>query len=308
MAIIAAISLSVVYPTSSVIENTNIAPNESASADSKVKVLASFYPLYEFARNVGGDKAEVGTLIPIGVEPHDWEPTTADLQQLQNTDVFVYNGANFEPWVNRIIESEEFNMFLVDTAEGLTLMESEETHEEHDHAVDPHIWLDPILAKHQVISIKEALTKADPSNADHYEENAGSYISKLDSLDAKIRVELANCKKDTFVSFHKAFGYFAERYGLKEVSLGGLTPEAEASPAELRELVEFAKSTDVKVIYSEELVDPRLAEVLANEVGAQVLSLSPIEGLTNDEIAKGLTYIEKMEQNVQNLKVGLECS
>lgn len=293
--------------SSSVIENTGIQPSEGVSVESNVSVIASFYPLYEFARNVGMERIDVSTLIPAGVEPHDWEPTATDLQRLRSADIFIYNGAGFEPWIDRIT-SAEFDLLIVETARGIELIEVEGEHDEHEHeAIDPHIWLDPILAKQQVSSIKEALIKVDPKSTQYYEDNAKAYMAKLDALDVKIRSELSNCEKDTFVSFHQAFSYFAKRYGLHEVSLGGISPEAEASPLELKELVEFVRENKIKVIYSEELVDPRLAEVLASEVGAKVLLLSPIEGLSSEELGKGVTYLEKMEQNVQNLRVGLQC-
>jgi zinc transport system substrate-binding protein len=281
--------------------------------NSKIRVITSFYPLYEFVRNVGGERTEVTTFIPIGVEPHDWEPTPSDIQRLRTADVFVYNGANFEPFLNQgIFETDLTGIISIETANGIELIKAEEEDEHneregHDQVFDPHIWLDPILAKHQVNMIKNALIEADPAGKQYYEDNALTYAAKLDALDARVRSELSDCEKDTFVSFHHAFGYFAKRYDLNAVALTGVTPEAEASPAELKELVEFARTNNIKVIYSEELIDPRLADVLASEVGAQVMILSPIEGLS-DEVAGGMTYLEKMEQNLQNLKVGLECS
>jgi zinc transport system substrate-binding protein len=279
--------------------------------NSKIKVIASFYPLYEFARNVGGERTEVTTFIPIGVEPHDWEPSPSDIQQLRTADVFIYNGASFEPFLNKeVFETELTDVISVEAANGIELIKTEEEDEHEGHEqeeFDPHIWLDPILVKHQVNMIKTALVEADPVEKEYYDDNAQSYMAKLDALDAKIRSELSDCEKDTFVSFHHAFSYFAKRYDLNAVALTGVTPEAEASPAELKELVEFARANDIKVIYSEELIDPRLAEVLASEVGAQVMLLSPIEGLTDEEVSTGMTYIGKMEQNLQNLKVGLEC-
>lgn len=284
-----------------------IAGPTDAMTEEKIKVVASFYPLYEFARNVGGERAAVTTFIPVGVEPHDWDPSPRDIQNLGNVDVFVYNGAGFEPWVDRVLTSGILaNAIVVEATRNIELVE--EDHDDHGHGpVDPHVWLDPILAKHQVALIKSALIEADPVNSQYYEENAEKYMVKLDALDAKIRAKLSNCERDTFVSFHQAFGYFAQRYGLHEVSLGGISPEIEVSPAEIRDLIDFVRANNIKVIYAEELVDPRLAEVLASEVGARVMILSPIEGLTEEEAREGMTYIEKMEQNLQNLKVGLEC-
>ena len=283
---------------------------------SKLKVITSFYPFYEFARNVGGERVEVMSVIPVGVEPHDWEPNPSIIRQFKTAKVFIFIGGGFEPWadslkgeLNDVISVEIIEEFMASEEIELIKRGKNGFQEEHERGViNPHVWLDPILAKHQVFMIEEALIEAEPANAQYYEDNAKAYAAKLDTLDAKIRSELSNCEKDTIVSFHQAFVYFTKRYSLNEVTLSGLAPKAEASPVELARLIDFAKSNDIKVIYAEELVDSRLAEVLAKEVDAQVMILSPVEGLNEEETQKGLTYLEKMEQNLQNLKVGLECS
>jgi zinc transport system substrate-binding protein len=288
-------------------------PTQSVSkpTETKIKIIASFYPLYEFATNVGGDKAKISSFVPIGIEPHDWEPSTGNILELKNTQLFVYNGAGMEPFVEKLINSEEYtNVKFVETAKGITLIESDNDHEDddtHKSLYNPHIWLDPILAKHQVTIIKDAIIESDPQNKQYYEDNANRYLTKLENLDLKIKSQLSNCKKDTFVPFHDAYTYFANRYGLSVFPLSGVSPESEATAAELKQFVDFIKENQIKVIYSEELIDPKLAQTLANEAGAQVLTFSPIEGLTNEELQNSMTYIQKMEQNLENLKVGLEC-
>lgn len=280
-------------------------------SDHKIVVVASFYPLYEFAKNVGGDKAEVASFVPIGVEPHDWEPSTGDIMSLKSSDIFVYNGADFEPYVTKLMNSGEYpNLTFVETIGGIELIksadENEDEHEMHSE-FDPHIWLDPVLAKRQVTTIKDSMVAADPQNSEYYEGNARAYMERLDALDTKIREGLSECKKDTFMPFHRAFGYFAARYDLNMFALSGMAPESEATAAELGQFVDFIKEHDVKVVFSEDLVDPRLAQVLADEAGTQVMILSPIEGLTEDELKSGSTYFTKMEQNLNNLRVALEC-
>lgn len=371
----------------------------------KITVYASFYPYYEFTKNIAGDKANVQQYIPTGVEAHDWEPRAGEIQSLKNADVFVYNGLGVEPYVDNIINSGEFDhVVFVKASDGVNLLKPEE-HDEHDHTEefleeieevieefeeghitesqtiaaiedilhehegdehghgvgviediekllheiedehidgsegiegihrlvskedahdqdhekedehghdhsfehDPHIWLDPILVKQQVNNIKNALVDADPQNANYYEQNADAYNAKLDALDTKIRSEIANCKKDTFVPFHNAFSYFSERYGLIVFSLSGVTPNLEASASEIAKFVDFVHDNDIKVIFAEELIDPRLAEVIADEAGAQVMIFSPIEALSPQELSKGMTFLDKMEQNLDVLKVALEC-
>jgi zinc transport system substrate-binding protein len=277
----------------------------------KLKVVASFYPLYEFSKNVAGDKAKVSTFIPIGVEPHDWEPSANDILKLKESSIFVYNGAGMESFVDKLINSGEYhNVKFVETTKGINLIQTNDEHQKQpsDHTVyNPHVWLDPILAKHQVLMIKDAMIETDPDNKKYYEDNADAYSSKLDELNSKIQKELSHCQKDTFMPFHDAYSYFANRYGLKTFPLSGISPESEATAADLKKFVDFIQKDKIKTIYSEELVDPKLATTLAEEAGAQVLIFSPLEGLTNQETKDGITYLDKMNENVQNLKIGLEC-
>ena len=178
---------------------------------------------------------------------------------------------------------------------------------DHDYEFDPHIWLDPILVKQQVNVIRDGLIQADPQNKEHYEENARIYNDKMDALDMKINSALSSCQKDTIVPYHNAFTYLGERYDIHIMALGGMAPDSEASAAEIAEFVDFVKDNDIKVIFSEELVDPRLAEVIADEANAQVLLFSPLEALTSEEADRNVSYIDKMEDNLDSLKVALEC-
>ena len=178
---------------------------------------------------------------------------------------------------------------------------------DHDYEFDPHIWLDPILVKQQVNVIRDGLIQVDPDNKEHYEENARIYNDKMDALDMKIGSALSSCQKDTIVPYHNAFTYLGERYDIHIMALGGMAPDAEASAAEIAEFVDFVKDNDIKVIFSEELVDPRLAEVIAEEANAQVLLFSPLEALSKEETGTNVSYIDKMEDNLDSLKVALEC-
>ena len=178
---------------------------------------------------------------------------------------------------------------------------------DHDYEFDPHIWLDPILVKQQVNVIRDGLIQVDPDNKEHYEENARIYNDKMDALDMKIGSALSSCQKDTIVPYHNAFTYLGERYDIHIMALGGMAPDAEASAAEIAEFVDFVKDNDIKVIFSEELVDPRLAEVIAEEANAQVMLFSPLEALSKEEAGTNVSYIDKMEDNLDSLKVALEC-
>lgn len=310
IAIAIAVAAGAIYASSASIErqenNTNTLSSET---EHKVKVIASFFPIFDFASNVGGDRAEVSSMIPTGIEPHDWEPTAQNLVAAKKADVLVLNGAGFEGnWVNNI-ETK----FIVDTSEGIELVESGEAHIEEDEGFggrhDPHIWLDPVLAKHQVEVIRDGFIAIDPDNADYYNSNAAKYIADLESLDASIRSELSTCEKSDFIAFHNAFSYFAKRYGLTSHSVHeGISPEGEVLPQRIREIKDLATQLGLDTVYSEDLVDPRLAEVIAGEIpNGRVLTLSPIEGMDREDQAQGIGYLEKMQENLESLKVGLKC-
>jgi zinc transport system substrate-binding protein len=165
-----------------------------------------------------------------------------------------------------------------------------------------------MLAKHQIDKIRDVMVSSDPANADYYNQNADRFTAELDSLDAFIRSELANCDKSDFIAFHDAFTHFSERYGLRQHSIHGASPEGEILPQTMQQIIELANEFDINIIYSEDLIDSRLADTIANEIpDGKVLVLSPIEGIGNEEQAAGIGYIDKMKQNIANLKEGLEC-
>ena len=262
-----------------------------------LNIVASFYPIFEFVKQVGGDKVTITSLIPVGVEPHDFEPTIQQIQNAENADMVFFNGLGFESsWISKINNDN-----IVDTSSGVSITMTGNT-------VDPHIWLDPILVKNQVKNIEEALIKLDPANKEYYEKSANNFSSELDSLDALIRSTLQTCDKKDFIAFHDAFNYFANRYGLKQHSIQGASPEGEVLPQKMQEMITLARDLGTNIIYSEELVDPRFAEVIAQELpNGQVLTLSPVEGIDSEEQAAGIGYLDKMRENVASLKIGLQC-
>jgi zinc transport system substrate-binding protein len=290
--------------------NTNSGSATSATATpnsntSKIKVVASFYPIYEFVKKAGGDKVVASVLVPIGAEPHDFDPTIQQIQSIESSAILVYNGAGMEAtWINKVNPK-----FAIDTSKGLNLLASDDP---DIHApTDPHIWLDPVLAIHQVQNIRDGLSKVDPNNAAYYYQNAQKFIGQLKSLDASIKGNLSssNCAKRDFIAFHNAFEYFAKQYGLNQHSIHeGLTPEGEVLPQRLVDVVQLAKNVGINVIYSEDLIDPRSAQVIADEIpNGKVMILSPIEGINKQEQQKGIGYLDKMYQDLAALKEGLQC-
>jgi zinc transport system substrate-binding protein len=294
---------SVVRGNMSPINNTiNSSPVINTATD-KVRVVASFYPIFEFVKQIGADKVEVSSLIPVGIEPHDYEPTIQQIQNAQTADMLVINGAGFEEGWIKDISAE----FLLDTSVGLNL--TGHAKEKRNGSMDPHIWLDPTLAKQQVEKIRDGLIKLDPANTAYYNENAKRFITELDNLDRTIKSELTNCEKKDFIAFHNAFSYFASRYGLTQHSIQGVSPGAEVLPQHLQQIISLARNIGLDTIYSEELVDPRFASVIAQEIpNGKVLVLSPIEGIDKEEQNAGIDYLDKMKENIENLKVGLKCN
>lgn len=268
--------------------------------NNKLKVVSSFFPIDQFVGKVGGEAIERMLLIPKGVEPHDYEPTIKDIQRVDSADVLVYNGLGFEDWIGKMSNPQK-----IDASKGLNASYLDE----RNMTFDPHVWLDPLLAKKQVENVRDGLIMIDPNHKDIYVNNSNNFLNELDNLDEKIRTDLESCKKKDFITFHNSFSYFAKQYGLNQHSVSNTDPESEVTPARLTEIINIAKTLGLQVIYSEELVDPRQATVIAQEVpDGKVLVLSPIEGLSENEQKAGLGYIDKMNDNINNLMVGLQCN
>lgn len=297
--------------TSTASENRTVSfsPFVSTTTD-KLRVIASFYPIFEFVKKVGGEGVEVTSLIPVGTEPHDFDPTVQQVQDAETADMVVFNGAGFEG--EQLMNTNAKS--VLDTSKGLNLTAGTDRHtegNEHDDqaSFDPHIWLDPLLAKQQVEHIRDGLIQIDPRNTEYYTKNTNSFLTELDNLDRMIKERLSNCEKKDFIAFHNAFGYFADRYGLTQHSIQGLSPEAEILPQRLQQIIGLARNMGLDTIYSEELVDPRLANVIAQEIpNGKVLVLSPIEGISKEEQNTGIGYLDKMKENIENLRLGLKCN
>ena len=267
------------------------------SADkSKLQVAASFYPMAEFVQAVGGDKVQVTTLVPDGAEPHDWEPSPKDLTRLGRAQVFVYNGM-VEPWAQQALDAlSERKIMPVEAGHGLFARAGKQ---------DPHVWVSPKKAIIQVQRITEALCEADAKHTDVYKANSRAYIAKLEQLDKRLAAVSKAAPKKVFVTAHAAFGHLAEDYGLRQLSVAGISAEAEPTPGDLQRLITTVKREKVRYVFFETLTDPKIAKLVAQETGAQTAVLDPLEGLDEEGRKQGLDYLKIMEQNIANLQRAL---
>ena len=262
----------------------------------KLQVAASFYPMAEFAKAVGGEHVQVTVLVPDGAEPHDWEPSPRDLTRLGHAQVFVYNGM-VEPWAEQALEAlSERKILPVEAGRGLF---------ERNGRQDPHVWVSPRRAMVEVERITEALCAADAKNAESYRSNSKKYLAKLAALDAELTATAKAAPKKVFVTAHAAFGHLAADYGLRQLSVAGISAEAEPTPADMQRLIAAVKREKVRYVFFETLTDPKIAALVAQEAGAQTAVLDPLEGLDEAGRKAGLNYLKIMEQNIANLKKAL---
>ncbi len=279
--------------------------NSSTPMSARLAVVSTFYPLAYVAERVGGDLLEASTIVPAGVEPHDYEPTPQDIIQSYRAKVFILNGGGVDTWAEKTKSNlESRSIVVVDMYAGIQLTG---TQAEPGMVADPHIWLDPVLMQQEAELVRDALVKADPIHADAYTRNTAAFVAQLRELDADFKTGLASCELKEIITSHAAFGYMAKRYGFNQISIAGLSPDAEPSAQQLSEIATLAKRKKITHIFFETLVSPKLSQTIAREVGAYTIAFNPLEGLTDEEIASGKTYLREMRTNLENLKTALHC-
>jgi len=279
--------------------------------DGKLSIVTSFYPLYFFTLEIAGDKANVINIMPTGAEPHEYEPTARDIAQIEDSDILVLNGGGLESWGDNIKTNlADKSTEVITAGEGLTTKTfiADEGDNIGQEVTDPHIWLSPTLAKQMVDKIELGIATKDPQNVSYYLENANTLKNKLDTLNEEYKEGLSNCKSNKIITSHMAFAYLADAYGLEQISIAGLSPDEEPSSKEMTKIVEWAKENNIKYVFSESLVSPKLSETIASEIGAETMVLNPVAGLTPDEIKAGKNYITEMETNLSNLQTALQCN
>lgn len=302
---------------------TGCKAKESEKTD-KLSVVTTLFPNYDFAKQIGGDKAEVTLLLNPGVEAHDYDPTPADIIKINEADIFVYTGDAMEAWAASIIETvDSKTLQVVDASKNIELAKTEDKsssnsseeesgeHEhEHESVYDPHIWTSPKNAIVMVNNILAAYVKADPDNAEYYQKNADAYIQEIQKLDTEIREVVENAEQDTlYFGGRFALLYFAKEYGLGYMAaFDSCSSETEPSAKLVTKIVDAMKQNDAKVVFYEELSDGKAAKAIAEEVGGKTLLLHSCHNVSAEDFEAGATYVSLMKQNIENLKIGLGVS
>ncbi|GMB09883.1 metal ABC transporter substrate-binding protein [Thermolongibacillus altinsuensis] len=306
-------------------ETTNSQKNENT-----LTIYTTVYPLQDFAEKIGGEHVNVQSIYPPGADAHTFEPTTKTMQQLADADAFIYIGQGMEGFVDRVTKTlTNENVKLVEATKGIELIDSthddhahedEATHDEHAHEdetandehehnhgdKDPHVWLDPIYAIEMAETIKNTLSELKPEAKDEFEQNFAALKSELEALDAQFKELVANAKRKEILVAHAAYGYWEKRYGIEQISVTGLSPTNEPSQKQLANIIKTAKKHNIRYIFFEQSVTPKIAEVVKNEIGAEPLRLHNLESLTEEDVKEKKDYITIMKENVENLRKALQ--
>lgn len=287
--------------------------------DAQNTILVTFYLLLDITQEIAGPEASVTTLIPPGVELHQYEPTASDMVRLGQARMFVRIGLEWGPLEERFLDALSAKPAVILASKGVDLVHADDGHEEtgadheeqtpageethgHSRTVDPHIWLSPRPMKIVARNIAEGFQQADPANAARYDANLQRVLAKLDALDTEYATGLASCKVRTIIVSHLAFGYPGRDYGFSQHGIHGLSPESEPSPQVLKNLIDAARHDGIKHVLYEQLIDPRVSETIAKEAGADTLVISHI-----DVQRPGEEYFSQMRGNLRTLRTALQC-
>lgn len=315
-------------------------------------VYTTIYPIYDFTKKIVEDKMNVVYLESGNQSAHDFEPSAEDMKNITDADLFIYNGAGLESYIDKIKSAINKDIKFVEASEGIELLANHEEHEhededhDHDHEDedhnhnhnnhnhdhededhnhnnhnhdheheghhhhhhgpnDPHIWLSPQNAKTMLKNIADAVTELDPENKDFYEENLKKYTEELDKLDSEFKECLANIKSNEIVVSHEAFGYLCNEYGLTQKGIEGVMAESEPDAKTIKEIIELVKEKGIKIIFTEEAMNPKIVETISKETGAEVRTLNPLEGISEYDMNNGVDYFKVMRENLKNLEEAL---
>jgi len=300
--------------------------NNQNETNDKLSVITSLFPQYDFVREIGKDKVDVSLLLSPGVESHAFDPTPSQIIAITQSDLFIYTNPEMEPWIDQIVENvKDDGTLILESSKGIQFIEGSHDHSEdehddedhddqneqdehdEDHLVDPHVWLDPLNAKIMVTNISNALIELDPENEAFYTENTNAYLAKLDDLNDTFEEVFNESPNDTIIyGGHFAFGYLADRFDLTILSpYTGFSPDAEPTANAISELIKTIEEKNIKIIFFEELIEPRVANVIAEQTNTTPMLLHGAHNVTKQEMDSNITYIEIMLENAEKLKEAL---
>jgi zinc transport system substrate-binding protein len=306
--------------------------SDDTTKNDVLKVSTTIYPLEDFAKKIGGNFVEVQSIYPPGVDAHTFEPTTKDMISLAESDLFIYTGAGIEGFADKAVETlEKEDVTIEEAVDGVELLEASHSHEhesaeetaheeeehesaeetahedeEHDHGdVDPHVWLDPVLAIDLANNIKLALTDLMPEHSDEFEANFLQLKGDLEKLDQEFKTVVANSKTKHLLVSHDAYGYWEKRYGLETIAINGLSPTQEPSQKDLAKIIEESTEHGIRYVIFEQNVSPRVSEIIQKEIGAKSLTLHNLEALTDENVKEQEDYLSIMRKNIDVIQTAL---
>lgn len=294
----------------------------NANDQGQLHIYATIFPLYDIAKQIGGSQVQVEVLTPIGGDSHDYEPSVKEMMAVYDSDLFIYNGAGYEGWIDHVVQNLDLSRTkVIDASQvvpNIQYVNPEEEHEEDDHGheahhhhdhefgVDPHIWLDPMNVIAIADQIRQYLMELDPEHQAYYAENYERYAQELMDLDQSYREALSKATKREIVVSHSAYQYLADRYGFVQIAISGLSPSSEPSMKELQNLIEVMKEHNLKYVAFDAIVQDQVSQTVSREAQAEAVSLYTIENVTKDQFEKGITYLDLMQENLATLKKVLE--
>jgi zinc transport system substrate-binding protein len=295
------IAVGIAYATSRILTS-------ESSCQPGAPILATFYPVYDFARHVVAGRASISLLVPLTVDVHDFTPDACSIQQVASARALIYSGAGLEPWIGQIVTAAHNpNLVLVDSSQGIATINVPPEWQAIGRVVDPHIWLDPVIAKQQVNNILQGLIKAYPSDNDTFTANAKSYMGQLDYLNSAI-INATNfhvIKTRYFVTFHTAFAYFAQRYNVTQIPVFGPFEDSPTAK-DIQNVTNAIQKYQLCYVGYESLENPAIPQAIAANTHATLVHMDPIEGLTVAEQAAGKTYIDLMYEDLHSIALALE--
>lgn len=296
--------------------------SEAGDQNGKIMVYTTIFPLYDAAALIGGERVTVTKMIPPGVEPHDFEPKPKEMVDLQKADLFIYNGAGFERWIDKAVANlDQKRTKVINVSEGIRLLTKDEvtggadphgaesvtpSEAETQGGADPHIWLDPDNMIKIAEKIYRSLKELDPANEGYYKQNYDSFVEQLKTVDGEYKEVLSKAKKKELIVSHAAFGYLAHRYGLTQIPVSGISPDEVPSQTDMIRLIETAKTHQLQYIGFEAIAQSKVADTIRREANLKPVTLYTIDNVTPAQQQEGIHYLDLMRENLKTLEVMLE--